>query len=60
MTEDQGYKHPMSQGIYNTIEGSNYLRASAYMAIIKELERLAKYDNEAQCRTANPHDEHKP
>ena len=34
MTEDQGYKHPMSQGIYNTIEGSNYLRASAYMAII--------------------------
>ena len=39
MDEPQ-YKHPHSQGIHNTIEGSNYLRASEHRAIIEELEIL--------------------
>lgn len=34
------YKHPMSQGIENTIEGSNYLRSGEHRRIIEELERL--------------------
>jgi len=39
MDEPQ-YRHWQSQGIHNTIEGSNYLRAGELRGIIDELERL--------------------
>lgn len=45
MNDEPKYKHPMSQGIHNTIEGSNYLRAGEMRKIIEELERLAEYDS---------------
>jgi hypothetical protein len=34
------FKHPMSQGIENCLDGSNYLRSGEYRRIIEELERL--------------------
>jgi hypothetical protein len=43
--ESRMYKHWQSQGIANTIEGSNYLRAGELRGIIDELERLVELED---------------